>query len=455
MRVSSTIRLRLTAWYLLLLTVVFCVLGLLLHAYLGYTLRGSLDRSLAHRSDQLVAIRDLPQAMAEGRFAADPGEVVAFFDAHGRPLRVAAPTAIDDAVSLAWIEAALRQGPAIGTGKGQDGRSLRFYVASYAAADAPTALAVARPMDNILAAQHALLQTLLVVGPLTLLLSAGGGLFLARRALRPIDRMVQTVREIEETDLAGRIDVRSDDELGRLGRTLNDMLDRLQRAFTRQRQFTADASHELRTPLSVIEAEATLALRRERRPEDYRDALATIAEEVTGMDRLIDQLLSLARADEGGGRLVVEPVDLAALAVDVTGEMRLIGEERGVAVRSATDRSLIVRGDSGQLRRLVVNLVENAVRYTDAGGAVDVSVRLVDNKAVLTVGDTGIGISPDHISHIFERFYRVAPARSRSDGGAGLGLALCKAIVDAHGGSIEIESKVGVGTIFTVHLPTS
>ncbi len=459
MKVLPTIRTRLTAWYLLLLAVVFCVLGILLHVYLGYSLRVSLDRSLVHRADQLLAIRDLEQAMAEGRFAADPGEVVGLYGPQGEPIHVLSPTDVTGVVKPVWIETALRRAPTFATGTGRDGSRLRVYVMPYdGAGQTPStgkggALVVGRPMDNIASAQGALLQTLLVVGPLTLLLSAGGGLFLARRALKPIDRMVQTTREIEEEDLAGRIDIRSDDELGRLGRTINAMLDRLEKAFTRQRQFTADASHELRTPLSVIEAEATLALRRERSAEDYRAALVTIAEEATGMNRLIDQLLSLARADEGEGRLVLESVDLVALCADVVNALRPVGEERGIVIRSDGEGPADVRGDRTQLRRLIVNLVENAVRYTETGGTVAVAVGREGEKVRCAVRDTGMGISPEHLPRLFERFYRVHAARSREDGGAGLGLALCKAIVDAHGGSIEVESEVGVGTVFTVVLP--
>ena len=461
MKALPTIRTRLTAWYLLLLAVVFCVLGILLHAYLGHTLLVSLDHSLVHRAEQLLAIRDLGQAMAEGRFATDPGEVVGLYGSQGEEIHVLSTTDVSGMVKPAWIESALRQAPVFATGSGKDGRSLRVYVVPYGGvgqsppAGAAAAMVVGRPMDNIASAQGALLQTLLVVGPLTLLLSAGGGLFLARRAMKPIDRMVQTAREIEETDLAGRIDVRSDDELGRLGRTINAMLDRLERAFTRQRQFTADASHELRTPLSVIEAEATLALRRERSAEDYRAALATIAEEAVGMNRLIDQLLSLARADEGGSRFVVELLDLTALCAEVVNALKPVGDERGVLVRLADEGLATVRGDRVQLRRLIANLVENAIRYTEGGGTVTASVAVDDGKARLTVRDTGIGIPPEHLPHLFERFYRVHLARSREDGGAGLGLALCKAIVDAHGGSIGVESEDGVGTVFTVTLQAS
>lgn len=447
---SATIRVRLTAWYLLLLTLVLCLLGLLLHLYLGYTLRSNLDRSLVHRAEQLVAIRDLPQAMADGRFAADPGEVVALYDSQGRRLRD--PSA-DNSVGVnpARVESALRGESSFSTERGQDGRSLRLYALPYPAATSPMALVAARPMDNITAAQRALLRTFLVVGPLTLLLSAGGGLFLARRALKPIDRMTATTRKIEEADLGGRIDVRSNDELGRLGQTLNDMLDRLERAFTRQRQFTGDASHELRGPLSVIEAEATLALRRERSSEEYQAALATIAEEAGGMKRLIDQLLDLARADEGQERLSRELIDLAAVAAEVVGELAPVAEEREIALHFENAPPAIVCGDRGHLRRLLLNLVDNGIRYSDAGGTVVVRAYRAGDAARAVVSDTGIGIPPEHLSRVFERFYRVDAARSR--GGAGLGLALCQAIARAHGGTIDVESVLGTGTTFTVTLP--
>jgi heavy metal sensor kinase len=316
-------------------------------------------------------------------------------------------------------------------------------------------LVVGQPMDSIVSALGALRRTLFLAGPLTLLLSAGGGLFLARRALKPVDRMIQTTREIEETDLARRIDVATNDELGRLAATLNAMLERLESAFHRQRQFTDDASHELRTPLSVIEAEASLALRRKRPADDYRDALAIVVEEARNMNRLIDQLLTLARADAGEEALALESLDLSEIAEETIATMRPLAEEKDVTLIAGSMTSAAVNADRVHLKRLLANLIDNAIRYTAAGGSVTVSVAQDSESVTLTVDDTGIGIPAGHLPHIFERFYRVDKARSRAEGGSGLGLAICKQIAEEHGGSISVESDEGEGTRFAVRMPSA
>lgn len=314
-------------------------------------------------------------------------------------------------------------------------------------------LVVGQPMGNIVSALGTLRRTLFLAGPLTLLLSAGGGLFLARRALKPVDRMIQTTRKIEETDLSRRIDVKTNDELGRLAATLNAMLERLERAFHRQRQFTDDASHELRTPLSVIEAEASLALRRKRPADDYRDALAIVVDEAKNMNRLIDQLLTLARADASQDTLDLELVDLAEIAWETIATMMPLAEEKDVTLTTGSMASVVVNGDRARLKRLLVNLIDNAIRYTQSGGTVTVSVKQNSDSVEFTVTDTGIGIPAGHLPQIFERFYRVDKARSRAEGGSGLGLSICKQIAEEHGGSISVESEEGEGTKFAVRVP--
>jgi len=271
--------------------------------------------------------------------------------------------------------------------------------------------------------------------------------------------MIETTRGIEESDLEGRVIVESDDELGRLARTLNAMLGRLERAFHRQRQFTDDASHELRSPLAVIEAEATLALRRDRGAADYRESLSVIAEESASMNRLIDQLLTLARGDAGEEAINCQQIDLANLITETVNVMHPLAEEKGLklaAIPSIREGPGIrVPGDETQLRRVLTNLVENAIRHTGIGGAITVSAERTESMIELRVRDTGCGISEDHLPHIFERFYRADTTRSRHSGGSGLGLAICMQIVQAHGGRITVESELGVGSSFVVLLPAS
>lgn len=284
-------------------------------------------------------------------------------------------------------------------------------------------------------------------------LAGGGGLFLANRALRPVDQITRTARKIEESDLSRRIEVHSDDELGRLATTLNQMIARLEMAFTRQRQFTADASHELRTPLTVIQAESTLSLRKERQEIDYRRSLELISREVTHMSALLDKLLFLARSDSGKEQLNLEAVNLKELLTELASGTETLCQEKELQFKLGPLENLVVKGDKVKLKQLFFNLLDNAIRYTPSGGIVSISLVRKEENAVVAIRDSGIGISEEHIPHIFERFYRVDKARSRAEGGIGLGLSICQHIAKVHGGRIEIESRVRQGSTFSVFLP--
>jgi heavy metal sensor kinase len=244
-----------------------------------------------------------------------------------------------------------------------------------------------------------------------------------------------------------------DDELGRLSRTINAMIARLERSFAEIRRFTADASHELRTPLTAIRAEAEVALGRRLTEAEHQALLGSILEECERLTRLIDQLLALAREDAGartGGRT---EVDLADLVDGVVDTMRPLADAKGVRLLRGGKDSPRVQGDGGRLRQVFSNLLDNAIKYTPEGGTVEVRVGRRDRSAVVTVRDTGIGIPAEHLPRVFDRFYRVDKARTRAEGGTGLGLSIARSIVAAHGGRIELESAPGRGTACTVTLP--
>jgi heavy metal sensor kinase len=296
-------------------------------------------------------------------------------------------------------------------------------------------------------------DVLLIAVATTIVMAGGGGLFLADRAFRPVEHITETAQEIEEGDLSRRIEVRSDDEMGRLASTLNQMIERLEKAFNRQRQFTADASHELRTPLAVIEAESTLALRKERTQEDYQKSLELIYQETSYMTATLDKLLMLARADAGKEQVSFETVNLKDTLSDVASDVEILCREKDLNFQLGQLDNLIITGDPTKLKQLFLNLLDNALRYTPAGGTVSLSLTKEGRSAVVAVSDTGIGIPEEHIPQIFERFYRVDKARSRSEKGSGLGLSICKYIVEVHSGSIVVESQVGKGSTFSVYLP--
>jgi signal transduction histidine kinase len=231
------------------------------------------------------------------------------------------------------------------------------------------------------------------------------------------------------------------------------MIGRLEKAFQRQKQFTSDASHELRTPLAVIEAESTLALQKERPSSDYRQSLESISQESKQMSSLIDQLLTLARADAGKEQWNFAEVNLGNLITNLSTDIEVLCQEKGLSFQIGHTQDLVVKGDEARLRELFMNLLDNAIRYTPAPGTVSISLRREGQMAIVAITDTGVGIPAEDIPFIFERFYRVDKSRSRAEGGSGLGLAICQHIAEAHGGKIDVESQVGTGSTFSVWLP--
>jgi heavy metal sensor kinase len=291
--------------------------------------------------------------------------------------------------------------------------------------------------------------------PVVLAIAATGGSWLSRLAMQPVDRINATARSIGERNLGKRLPVpETDDELQRLSETLNQMLDRIEDAFQRITRFTADASHELRTPIALIRTTSEIALRKERDDADYRDALGEIHGESIRTTELIENLLTLARTDAGWETLDRKAIDLSTLLLEATTQAQKLASERGIRLNyEPVPEPLSVVGDGSSLRRLLLILLDNALKYTHPGGTVTVLAKPASDFIRIEVQDSGIGIGAEHIPHIFERFYRADPSRSRDSGGAGLGLSLAKWIVEAHGGAILVESTPGAGSTFTVRLP--
>jgi signal transduction histidine kinase len=300
---------------------------------------------------------------------------------------------------------------------------------------------------------------------LILILAFGGGYWLADRAMRPVQAIVKTARHISESDLNQRLNLNRGDELGELADTFDQMLDRLQAAFDRQRQFTADASHELRSPLALIELETNRALERSRTQKEYQHALQLIQSENEWMSRLVNQMLLLARMDAGKTELHTERLDLSEVVVDVIERLNSLAQARGVALKTGILEECYVRADRIYLSQLLTNLVENAIKYTQAPDAqvmVESAKAVVDEEewSLIRIKDNGPGIPEEQLPFIFTRFYRLDEARSRQVGeddevisGSGLGLAIAKSIAEFYKGKIEVQSQVNVGTIFTVRLP--
>jgi heavy metal sensor kinase len=296
---------------------------------------------------------------------------------------------------------------------------------------------------------------LLLAGVGMAVLAAGliGGFWFSGRAIKPIEAISAAAAEISLSNLSRRIDVSgTETELTGLARTLNQMIDRLESAFSQQVRFTADASHELRTPLAVILSHAELALDKSRPAQELRETIETCRRSALRMKSVVESLLTLARFDSGELQLECRPVDLSRIAGDCAALIRPLAEKRHIALELDLESAGLI-ADSDRLSQVVTNLLTNAIRYNHDNGQVILTTRSSKSDVILTITDTGIGIGPEHLPHIFERFYRVDKARSRKDGGIGLGLAICKSIVEAHGGQIAVTSSEQGGTQFEVRLP--
>ena len=294
---------------------------------------------------------------------------------------------------------------------------------------------------------------LVYVAGVLLAISAAGGWILSGRALKPVDELTRRARQITANDLSQRLDLKQEDELGRMAATFDDMIARLEEAFERQKRFASDASHELRTPLTVMQSEVSLALARPRSAETYRETLVSMDEEVSRLSTIVGDLLTLTRVDVDPAGIQHKPVALDELLRTLSARVNVIAAERDIVVRAENLAPVTVTGDSTRLRQLFTNLLDNAVNYTPDGGHVAVTLEKTGEGARVRVTDTGIGIAPDDLPRIFERFYRSDAAREQNAQGTGLGLAISRSVVQAHHGHINVVSEQDKGTTFTVTLP--
>lgn len=460
-----SLRVRLTLWYGTALASVLVVCGVILYGALAKALKEHVDRSLEetaavaersleeHRFGPFLLYEDLSQDFPE---LATLDKFFQIFGPTGQ-ITIQSPNIQSRNIPLSRmaLEAAL---------SGQTTfESVRFTgeppirIISVPVRHGGSLVNIVRvgtslqPLEETL---HRLLIILLITMPLALLASLGGGWFLAGRALRPVGAITQAAERIAGGDLTQRLSVSTaQDEIGRLAATFNAMIDRLEASFRQIRQFTSDASHELRTPLTVLKGETELALRRPRSADDYRIVLESSLEEIDRMSRIVDELLFLSRADLGEIKMESRPVRLDQLFDDLKRQADVLGHEQAVQIVTGLIEPATVAGDDMRLRELVLNLLDNAIKYSPPGGRVEMSVVTQDGTARLSVSDQGIGVSLEERAHVFDRFYRTDAARAHTKKGTGLGLAICKWIVDAHHGTIEVQSEPGKGSTFTVILP--
>jgi len=421
----SSARWRLTLWFGATMALVLLILGVSIYLTTRHLLLSNLDNDLQSRATREIVVlagrlRDIGrsggpvQGVQVGPEEGAGGYVYALIGPDGQPLAWTANVQPSMLPGAEAVERALREGPLHVTTSSRDGEPVRLYLRPVTGPRGQgLVLAVGRSQGPEMAALRRLLSILVIGGGAGVLLALGGGYFLAGRALRPISE-----------------------------------------AMERQRTFVADASHELRTPLSLIRASAELVRRHPEEPVGaHLQSLDDIVAESDRLGHLVGQLLTLARADAGRLQLKRTEVDLTALVADVLRQLRPRAEARGLRLEMQAPGPLPVQGDVDRLREVALVLLDNALRYSDDGGAVRLFLSGDGRGVRLAVADDGPGIDPRDLPHIFERFYRADRARSREDGGAGLGLAIAKALVEAHGGRIWVESRPGQGATFVVELP--
>jgi len=455
-----SLRVRLTLWYVILLAIILAIFSAGIYLTLRHNLYEGLDDTVRNRADVLAGAlqyEDGRPTLAVSTPPGDPNDAESFvrvFDVAGEVTFDNSRPAGEIAVDREAVESALSgETRSRNIGVGDEGFRVRTQPIERYGVIAGV-LEVGESRGDIGETLRILLVIIAVAYPLALAAASFSGVFLAGRALSPIDRLTGLARRISAEDLSQRLNMKlPDDEVGRLARTFDEMIARLDGAFRRQREFTADASHELRTPLTAIKGQLEVALGKPRDAGSYREVLQVVNEEVDRLIRLVGSLLTLARADAGQIPIASEAVPLPELVAAAAEQVRLAMGRRGVELRLEPGPAVTVRADEDLLLQLLLNLLDNARKYTRSGGRVTVGWGVRNGQAEVRVRDTGVGIAPEHLPRIFERFYRVDKARSRAGGGAGLGLSTCRWIAEAHGGSISVESVPGAGTAVVVKLP--
>ncbi len=457
-----SIRARLTIWYTGALLAILAVVSGLSYSVLRWSLFQQVDASLlavaqiVRETDERGAGRsEVERAIRELLGPGFADQFFQFLDPEGRSrFRSGPPPVTNLPLSPQARLNATRGLRTFETLEDPQGGPFRLLTVPVQRSDRSVEIIqVSAPLARTREALARYLTTLLALVPVAVGLAAAGGAVIAARALSPVRTMSEAARQITAEDLGRRLERRgADDEIDHLADTLNTMLAGLEAAFAQARRFSADAAHELRTPLTVLKGELEVALRAARSPEEYRQVLISGLEEVDHLIRLVEDLLLFSRSVSTMGfpreRVELEPLVLEALEA---GARRAQGA--GVTVRADAFEPVVVLGDAGALRRAVLNLVDNAVKYTPAGGKVEISLLVAEGEARIVVRDTGIGIDPAGAARIFDPFVRLDAARTRDAGGSGLGLALVRAIVEAHGGTITVDSTPGAGSRFTVRLP--
>ena len=462
---TLSLRGRLTLFYSTILTVILAVFGFLFYDALGLVLENKLTAELRDRVVYLTAFQHLQAG--EARLVFNPNDrreayLVQSAARYYQVFQLPSGVLLVQSQELELMGARLSPEEVRALTSAQEftdlqleTERLRFHNAVITGNNATSFLVrVGIPLTPADEAQRGFLRSLLFLMPLGVLVSALAGWQMARRALNPLTQLAAAARKIDIEKLQQRLPTRgTGDEVDEVAVAFNETLARLENSVGQMKQFTASISHELRTPLTTLRGEAEIALLQASSVEDYRRVLASQLEEFNKLSHMINQLLILASAEAGEIQWTEQSVDLSGLVGSLVDQLEPVATAKKITLETNTPPNINVRGDASWIERVILNLLDNAIKFSSEGGHVRVSVEAEDGDAVLRVADTGIGIQAEALPHIFERFYRAEPSRSKQIEGVGLGLSLVKWIVDRHRGRIKVESQVGKGSCFTVRLP--
>ena len=465
MRIKS-VRARLTLWYSSLLTVTFLLLAGAAHWLLVYTLSHDVDAALQGVAQALI---EQARERSGPFFPPDIDDVFRRFFGYSpldRYFEMRDPSGRRDpqrsrlhsgklALSPQALKNASQGLPTFETVKGIEKYPVRVLTAPVVERGRVVNLVqVGMSLKNMTQTRSRFLIITLALLSVALLFSGGGGWILIRRALKPVENMTESAERISAEALTERLkETGAEDELDRLAKTLNRMLGRLDIAFSQIRRFSADASHELQTPLTILKGELEVALRSQRSPEEYQQILFSALEEIDRIAQLVEGLLLLARADAGVLKMDARPVSLPQLLEDIRDRTEILAKTHNITLRMEPLEPITILGDPERLQRLLLNVVENGIKYTPPGGQITLSLKKEEKWANIIISDNGVGIPHEEQAKIFQPFYRSLKARAQEETGVGLGLSIALSIAEAHAGRIDVESTPGRGAVFTIRLP--
>ncbi|MDO8445747.1 MAG: heavy metal sensor histidine kinase [Deltaproteobacteria bacterium] len=465
--IKSSIRFKLTVWYAAVMVLVLIFFGSTLYLTMSRALYAEVDSRIKGMAEVMASsshtfpshfdLAQLDMMVAENLGFKNQGKFIQIMDNTGTVGQTSVSLSPQPLpISITAIKRAANKEISFDTIKVErikyPIRMITYPIIENG--EVATILQVGTSLETLQNTLHVLFLTIIFGILASLALASLGGWFMAKKSLSPVNDITTAARAITAKNLDQRIEVANpNDEVGRLAETFNEMISRLNNSFRQINQFSSDVSHELRTPLTIMRGEMEVAMRTQRTPEEYKEVIASGLEEVERMSLMVEELLLLSKTEHGELKLNVSTVALRKLLEAIYDNATALARGKGVSISIQSNDEVYIEGDEMRLRQVLLNLVDNAIKYSPSGGEVELSLTRDKEYAHISVKDTGIGIAKEDQEKIFGRFYRVDASRSREVGGTGLGLSICKWITEGHGGKISVVSDIGKGTTFTVSLP--